>query len=143
MGDTWPVERSSECMQQAAPCRPRAPPQDKTGSHERWHWSDNINSNVDAIQEMALRVRGGGEGSDDEASVMTLFIRVLWPGFGREKSGDGELDLEGGGLLRRLKRLVAGVFRTVKGSSASASPKGKTSEHAKLGLYICVNVCHR
>lgn len=74
---------------------------------------------------MALDVRGGGGGSSEEASVMTLFIRVLVPGFGREKNKDEELDLEGGGLLRRLKRLVSGVLRTVRGSSASAETEGK------------------
>ena len=74
---------------------------------------------------MALDVRGGGGGSSEEASVMTLFIRVLVPGFGREKNKDEELDLEGGGLLRRLKRLVSGVLRTVRGSSAKAETEGK------------------
>jgi len=113
----------SECEQHANRRPPRVPPQGKAGSHERRPGGYNINS------EMALSVRGGGGGSDDEASVMTLFIRVLLPGFGREKSGDGGLDLEGGGLLRRLKRLVVGVFRTVKGSSTSPGPKGKKSEY--------------
>lgn len=129
MVDAWSVQGFLRCkQQQRPPRRPHVLPQDTTGGHERWPGSDNINSNMDVIVEAALSVRGGGEDSDDEASLMTLFIRVLLPGFGREKSGDGELDLKGGGLLRRLKRLVAGVFRTVKRSSASAGPKGKESE---------------
>lgn len=83
---------------------------------------------MDALQTLALGVRGGDDGSDEEPSVMTLFIRVLVPGFGRKKIGDGELDLEGGGLMRRLKRLVSGVFRTLLGSPGSAKPEGEESQ---------------
>lgn len=62
---------------------------------------------------------------------MTLFIRVLVPGFGREKKKDGELDLEGGGLMRRLKHLVSGVLRTVRGSSATAETEGEKCAKTK------------
>lgn len=79
----------------------------------------------DALETFALVVRGG---SDEDPSLTTLFMRVLMPGFRRDKGGDGELDLEGGGLMRRLKRLVSGVFRKVQGSPvASTEPKGEES----------------
>lgn len=91
---------------------------------------------MDALQTLALGVRGGDEGSDEDPSVMTLFIRVLVPGFGRKKSGDVEIDLEGGGLMRRLKRLVSGVFRTLLGSRRSAAPKGEGCEPASLGSLL-------
>lgn len=133
------VNGSSEREQQAAPLPLRVLPQDTTGSQERWPCSNSINSKTDALQEMALGVRGGGAGGDDEASVMTLFIRVLLPGFGREKKGDGELDLEGGGLLRRLKRLVSGVFRKVAGSRASAGSKGEMPDQPRL---VLCRLCH-
>eukprot|EP00752_Nemacystus_decipiens_P002790 g2606.t1 len=96
----------------------------KTGNYERSPSSNTISSNVDDLQTLALGVRGGGGGSSEEASVMTLFIRVLVPGFGKENNKDGELDLEGGGLLRRLKCFVSGVLRTVRGSTASAKTEG-------------------
>lgn len=67
---------------------------------------------------------------------MTLFIRVLVPGFGREKSEEGGLDLEGGGLLRRLKRLVSGVLRKMKGSPASTEPKGERPWRA-MAVRLC------
>lgn len=85
---------------------------------------------------LALGVRGGDEGSSEDPSVMTLFIRVLVPGFGRKKSGDGEIDLEGGGLMRRLKRLVSGVFRTLLGSPTSTASKGEEYELASLGSLL-------
>lgn len=117
-------KRALATRKQATPCPPCVLPQPKTGSYERSP-SNSISSKVDALQTLALDVRGGGGGSSEEASVMTLFIRVLVPGFGREKNKDGELDLEGGGLVRRLKRLVSGVLRTMRRSPASAGTEGE------------------
>ncbi|CAM9094764.1 unnamed protein product [Ectocarpus fasciculatus] len=72
----------------------------------------------DALETRALVVRGG---SDEDPSLTTLFMRVLMPGFRRDTGGDGELDLEGGGLMRRLKQLVSGVFRKVRGSPVAST----------------------
>ncbi|CAM9465771.1 unnamed protein product [Scytosiphon promiscuus] len=87
--------------------------------------SDAINGRVDAFQPSAFALRGGAGNDEEEPSVMTLFMRVLVPGFRRDKRPDGGLDLEGGGLMRRLKRLVSGVLRKVTGSSGSSEPKGE------------------
>lgn len=62
---------------------------------------------------------------------MTLFIRVLIPGFGQEKNKNGKLDLEGGGLLRRLKRFVSGALRAVRGPPASAEHEGEKCANTK------------
>ena len=68
-------------------------------------------------------VRGGG--TDNEPSVWTLFLRVFMTKFGRESDAkEGELDLEGGGLMRRLGRFVSRVLAGSKGSPKSAGSKG-------------------
>lgn len=68
-------------------------------------------------------VRGGG--ADNEPSLSTLFLRVFMPKFGRESDAkEGELDLEGGGLMRRLGRFVSRVFGGSSGSPKSADSKG-------------------
>lgn len=72
-------------------------------------------------------VRGGG--ADNEPSLSTLFLRVFMPKFGRESDAkEGELDLEGGGLMRRLGRFVSRVFGGSGGSSKSADSKGETAK---------------
>lgn len=75
-----------------------------------------------SLQTLAL-VRGGGGGN--EAPVFTLLMRVFLPKYGREsETEEGGLDLEGGGLMRRLGRLVTGVFLKVLGSSSDSDTKG-------------------
>eukprot|EP00903_Cladosiphon_okamuranus_P010653 g10073.t1 len=121
---------------QAKECNSGCPTTQKpsAGNYERSPSSIGISSKVDALQTLALGVRGGGGGSSEEASVMTLFIRVLLPGFRRGRNKDGELDLEGGGLMRRLKRLASGVLRAVRGSPASAGAEGGAEKtNAKKG----------
>lgn len=68
-------------------------------------------------------MRGGGTG--DEPSILTLFLRVFMPKFGRESGAkEGELDLEGGGLMRRLRRFVSRVLGRSKGTLKSADSEG-------------------
>lgn len=56
--------------------------------------------------------------------MFTLLVRVFVPSFKRESEAkDGGLDLHGGGVMRRLKRLMSGILRKVSGS-----PKDDTSE---------------
>lgn len=72
--------------------------------------------------------------SDSEASVFTLFVRVFLPKFKRRKSAqEGEeadgIDLEGGGLMKRLSRFFSGVRRSLPGflgGSAGSSPGERT-----------------
>lgn len=87
---------------------------------------ERLKGRVESFEALAL-VRGGG--GSDEASVFTLFVRVFLPTFGREsKAKDEGLDLEGGGLLRRLSRLVSGVLRIVPGFSRDPDTKGERAE---------------
>ena len=68
-------------------------------------------------------MRGGG--TDNEPSVLTLFLRVFMPKFGRRSDAEeGELDLEGGGLMRRLGRFVSKVLGGSRESPKSADSKG-------------------
>lgn len=80
-------------------------------------------------------MRGGGGGEND--SVFTLLMRVFVPKFGRKnESNEGELDLEGGGLLRRLRRLMFKFLGKAPGISGDASTKGDRSLFLSLNLYI-------
>lgn len=81
-------------------------------------------------------VRGGGRSK--EPSVFALFVQVFVPSFGREGEEKKEgLDLEAGGMMRRLKRFVSGVFRKVPGLSTSADPKGEPR------VCLCLLACIR
>lgn len=82
----------------------------------------------------SLALLRGGAGSD-EASVFTLFVRVFLPKFRRERLAredeevDG-LDLEGGGLMKRLGRLLSGVVRNIPGFSGKLEAAAKAEERA-------------
>lgn len=69
----------------------------------------------------------GGAAAEDDTSVFTLFVRVFVPTFRRKADAqEGVLDLEGGGLIRRLRRLLSGVARSVMGRKVgSKDPGGK------------------
>lgn len=82
--------------------------------------TQNSVDNSDALSSL----RGGGAG--DDASVFTLFVRVFVPTYRRDGAGEESLDLDGGGLLRRLRRLYSGVIRSVMGKGRETG--GKDSE---------------
>lgn len=59
-------------------------------------------------------------------SVLTLLVRVFVPSFQREsEANQGGLDLEGGGLMRRISRLVSGILRQVPGFARRANANGE------------------
>lgn len=66
-------------------------------------------------------LRGGG--ASDDASVFTLFVRVFVPTFRRHGAGKEGLDLDGGGLFRRLRHLYSGAIRSVMGKGRKAGVK--------------------
>lgn len=81
-----------------------------------------------------MRGGDGGDGGGDDTPVFTLLVRVFIPSFGRKNEvKQGGLDLEGGGLMRRLGRLMSGVWRKVPGFSRSTKETGGVSREG--GIY--------
>lgn len=81
-----------------------------------------------ALRETLSSLRGGESGSSDQVSVLTLFVRVFVPSFQRQSEANQEgLDLEGGGLMRRIARLVSGILHKVPRFPRRANANGESA----------------
>lgn len=68
-------------------------------------------------------------------------MRLFLPKYGREsETEEGGLDLEGGGVMRRLGRLVTGVFRKVLGSSSDSDTKGGRDDMDRVNTSMLLQV---
>lgn len=92
--------------------------------HDSYHLCQQASPNHLSRTAALLSLRGGE--SSGQVSVLTLLVRVFIPSFQREsEANQGGLDLEGGGLMRRIARLVSGILLKVPGFARRANVNGE------------------